>query len=501
MIAALENSEAPGVDHIAVIDIGSNSVRLVVYRSLTRTPVPIYNEKTVCALGQGVETNGCLNPEGVQDALVAIGRFVRVARAMGVAVLDVVATAAVRDASDGLEFVREVHRRCGVMVSILTGEEEAAMTAMGVLCGVPDADGTVADLGGGSLELVAVDRGQLAGPSNTTKLGMLRLEEASGGDRARALHLIDKRLAKVDWLDLRGGRPLYAVGGIWRALARLFIAQVGHPLQVLDSFTLDYETALPLLDIVSNQSRKSIEKVPGLSRKRLIYLPLSSLLLLRLMERFRPSKLIFSVYGMREGRFFEHLPAGMRERDPLISFCQTMAQERGRFPEHGAELLEWINPVIINETPRQTRLRYAACLLSDLFWDEHPDYRAEQAFLQVFRLPFMGLSHQDRAFLALAVYYRYEGDFTAPQVDQARELLSEEERRRANVIGLALRLGHSVSAGVPGLLKETGLSVKDDALILTTPKKHKAFDGDFFERRGEKLTKTAGFEKFMVERK
>lgn len=485
---------------IAIIDIGSNSIRLVVYQGISRAPVPIFNEKAVCALGEGLEGAGRLNPKGVEQAMLALSRFVRLARSMRVATLDVVATAAVRDAADAPDFLAAVHAHCGIEVTVLSGEEEARLAAQGVLCGVPDADGTVADLGGGSLELIAVDEGRMSGAFATLPLGVLRLMEASGGDRERAQTLIDRHFSRVSWLRHRMGRPLYAVGGAWRALARLFVAQTGHSLQVLDNYALDCADALRLLELVSRQSRKSIERIPGFSRKRLPHLPMAALALERILFGLKPSRLIFSVYGMREGRFFCHLPEELKMQDPLISACTALAATMGRFPVHCGEISAWMSPLIGEETSHQARLRHAATLLSDVFWGEHPDYRAEQAFLRVFRLPFMGLGHQDRAFLALAVYYRYERDFQAPQVASALDLLPEEEQRRALILGLALRLAHAISGGVPGWVGRTRLKIEDNALILEMPADDAVYDGDFSERRNDRLAKAAGLSHFESRR-
>lgn len=498
MVALIAPAGNAAHNHVAIIDIGSNSIRLVVYDGRTRTPVALFNEKVVCALGQGLGQSGRLNPEGAREAVDVLGRFVRLARAMAVDVLDILATAAVRDALDGPDFVAAVERRCGVPVSVLSGEEEARLAAMGVLCSAPQADGTVADLGGGSLELVALDQGRFAGPHATMPLGVLRLSEASGNVRALAEDLIEKQFRSISWWGWAKDRPLYAVGGAWRALARLCLAQTGHPLHVLDNFSLERHESVRLIELISNQSRKSLEKIAGLSKKRVPHLPIAALLLEKVIEHARPSRLIFSVYGMREGQFYKRLPPDVQWQDPLIASCSDMAQTAGRFPEHGEEMLEWMSALFRNETEQQGRLRYAACLLGDVFWNEHPDYRAEQAFLRVFRLPFMGLGHQDRAALALAIHARYEGDTDLPQAADARSLLSEEEQRRARIIGLALRLGHSISGGVPGLLRTTRLFGDREILVLEVPGGDPAFVPDLTDRRYDRLAKTAGFERFEI---
>lgn len=483
---------------IGIVDIGSNSIRLCVYDLAQRVPVPLFNEKAVCGLGQGVGATGRLNPEGVEAALVAVGRYVTLCRAMEVERLDILATAAVRDAADGPDFVREIERRFNVQVKVLSGGQEAKMAAMGVLCGTPDANGIVADLGGGSLELVTV-QDQNFGLHVTMPLGLLRLGEAAGEDKTRASQVVDDKLAGIPWLAEGKGRNLYAVGGAWRSIARICIAQTQHPLTVLDNFSLEAKEALSILELVSSQSRKSLEKIPGISKKRVAGLPMAALILARVIRAIGPSRLVFSIYGMREGQFLKRLSDKLKYEDPLLSVCRHMAALNSRFPEHGDELLAWMAPLFPEESPRERQLRHAACLVSDIFWNEHPDYRAEQAFLRILRLPFMGVGHRHRAAIALAIFSRYQGDEDAPLVGRTIQLLDEEAFRRARLVGLALRLAHTLSGGAPNLLRQTSLFVEDKYLILEVPADNPAFilDGD---RSFDRLAKALDCEALIFRR-
>lgn len=476
---------------IGIIDIGSNTVRLVVFGGRHRTPMPLFNEKATCALGAGLEKSGRLNPEGVPQALAALERFVALARAMDVERLDVLATAACRDASDGRAFMDEIERRCGVRVTLLSGEEEAKRAALGVLCSIPDADGMVADVGGGSLELVTV-KDRRFGRFATMPLGLLRLVEHSDGNRDVALALIEQRLAAVDFMEDGRGRHLYVVGGSWRALARVLIDQMNYPLHVLDNFTLPRAQAEKLIGLVAQQSRKSLDKVQGVSKKRLPLLPLAALLLQRLLQRVQPDAVVFSVYGMREGQFYASLPEAMRAEDPLVASATKLAEAAGRFPEHGHELMEWMSPLFPEEPAALRRLRHAACLLGDIFWNEHPDFRAEQAFLRLLRLPFMGLDHRDRAGLALALYYRYASDEGSEVVKPAHALLDDERIRRVRAIGAALRLGHTISGGAAGILSRTRLSRGDSVLMLGVPAADPLFNPVAFTRRLDRLALELG---------
>ena len=486
---------------IGIIDIGSNSIRLVVYSNTARTPMPIYNEKAVCALGKGLEDSGKLNVEGVQIAKPSIGRFIRLARLMKVGRLDIVATAAVRDARDGKQFVDDLEKSFNARIRILSGAQEAAAAAFGVLCAKPKAKGLVADLGGGSLELIPVD-GIPGETYASLPLGLLRLSDSSKGKRDKTEKILDAAFEKLPWLADSQGKTLYAVGGAWRSLARLCMAQTSYPLTVLDSFEMDANEAVDLLELIARQTPSSLERmpgIPGISKKRSPQLPLASLVLCKLLRAARPSRLVFSVFGMREGQFFCALPAKVRRLDPLIDASMQMARLNSRFPEHGSELLDWSSPLFPNETEDELRLRYAACLLGDFFWNIHPDYRAEQALLRIQRLPVMGLDHHGRAILALAVFARYQGEEDNPQAQRLLPLAGEDGARRARLIGLALRMGLMVSGGVPNLLKKTTLVMEGNALILYVPKKEPAFIPSV-DARFEKLARATGCDSFEIRR-
>ncbi|MBF0354005.1 MAG: Ppx/GppA family phosphatase [Alphaproteobacteria bacterium] len=484
---------------VAIIDIGSNSIRLCVYDGLIRTPTPMFNEKVLCALGQGLDARGRLNPEGVGMARGALGRFVALANAMGAARIDVLATAAVRDAKDGKDFVASIERDTGAKITVLSGEEEAKLAALGVMCGKPGMTGLVADLGGGSLDLVEVDQGGF-GSFASLPLGVLRIAEKAGDDRAKALDHIEKHLNKIPWLSQMQGQPLYAVGGAWRSLARLCIAQTGYPLQVLDNFTLGRREADGLVDLISRQSKRSLEKFGSVSKKRVATLPQAALLLSHLMVLAKPERLVFSVYGLREGQFYKHLPESLKAEDPLVAACRDLARRLGRFSEHADEIIVWSAPIFAGESDQQQRLRMAAALLSDAFWNEHPDYRAEQAFLRTFRMPFMGLEHQERAFLALSMFARHAGNQDAPYAQQARAMLSEEAGKRAEQLGLVLRLAHVMTGGTPGLLPHVRLASALGELAMMVPDGQSVFIGEAIERALDRVARSLGLKSSVIRR-
>ena len=481
-----------GAPRSAVVDLGSNSVRLVVFEGLSRNPVVIFNERAVLRLGRGLETTGRLNEEGVAAALVVMRRYAAIAAAMGAEPLDVLATAAVRDAANGPAFVQSLRERMpAASLRILSGEEEAQLSAAGVLCGIPQANGFLADIGGGSLEVVRLASGQAA-LSRTLPLGVIRLADRAQADLVRARAIAEADLATVPWLFEAPARDLYLVGGAWRSLARIHMAQTGYPLAIVHHYTIARDEARDLTGVIGSATRRALEKLPGAPRRRLDDLPYAAVVLRRLLRATAPRRVVFSANGIREGWYMARLPPGMAEQDPVLAASQDLGQRHGRDPAMPAALTAWTAPLFPAESRDAARLRQAACLVSDIGSHDHPEYRAEMSFLRILRQPGIALDHHGRAFLALAVAVRYEAELTLPVLQPARQLLDAEAAARAEQLGHALRLAYTLSAGTPALLADTALHVDAGRLVLALAEGSGAFYGEGVVRRFERLATAMG---------
>lgn len=484
--AASAKAAKPG--RVAVIDVGSNSVRLVVYDKRSRSLIPVFNEKALPGLGKGLERTGKLNAEGRKDALINIRRFVALTRAMNVTEVEMLATAAVRDAKDGKDFAKEIERATGVAVHVISGEEEARLSAMGVLAGVPDADGLMGDLGGGSLELVLLSKGKIKNQV-TLPIGPLRLIEATEGDLDAAQKIIDRQLEELDWLPEVKGRTFYPVGGTWRTLARIHMEQVNYPLHVIHEYRIGRRSAEDLARIVSRLGKRSLSNVRAISRRRIETLPFGALILERVLRATKPERVLFSAYGLREGSLFAKLNAADQGADPLLVGCADFAGIDGRFGSVSDALEAWIAPLFPEEDARRARLREAACLLSDIGWREHPDYRAEQTFTRVLRLPVAGIEHSERVTLALAMAIRYGADAEADYAEPFMGLLKEDDLDFAQRIGTAIRLAFALSGGTLAMLNQTRMVHKDSKISLHLPEESRQLFGEAVQRRLEAVGK------------
>lgn len=487
-------------ERIGVIDLGSNSLRLVIFERVGAAVFPLFNEKVMCGLGRGIASTGRLNPEGVTLALINLRRFAAFARALAVNHLAVLATAAVRDASDGEAFAAEVERQCGIQVKIIDGAEEAQLSAAGVLAGIPDAEGIVGDLGGGSVELIRVGPGApgvMAGRAGqmgrgiSLPLGPLRLAEL--GDRAKGLsEAVERVLTGVSVLRAAVGKNLYLVGGSARAIARLHMEHTNYPLHIIHRYTISRREAESFLDIIGRQSRKSLERITAISRKRLDVVPLAALVLRKLIMLSGPQNVVFSALGLREGYAYGLVPAEDREPDPLLASYIAVGRRQSRFRLDGDQLQKWIAPLFTGLSHAAQRRHRAACWLSDLGWSEHPDYRAKQAFIRSLTLPFAGSTHPDRVFVATALHARYGGAPDDPVKELTRQLLDERVTQEARTLGLALRLAYTLCAGTMELLSQLRVSHSGNTLALYVPSDSNLFVGETVQRRLDAVARSLG---------
>lgn len=482
-----------GTRRVGVIDVGSNSVRLVVYQSGKRVPVVVFNEKVLCGLGRKLSSTGRLDPEGVDLAILSAKRFTVLAREMGIERMDMVATAAVRHAKDGPDFVKRVSDYCKQDLRVLSGSEEARLAAYGIFAGIPDAKGLAGDLGGGSLELVSMSGGGL-GDSATLPLGPLQLLDIVGGDADAAAEIIAARLAEQSWITDFKGENFYAVGGTWRALAKLHMTQTEYPLRILHYYRVGGKEMRRFAQSISAQDRDSLKLFRRVPKKRLDTLPFAALVLARVLETLRPKSVVFSALGLREGLIFNQMPADVRKLDPLIEECRAWASEQGRFAEHGDELFDWIGPLFRQETEQEKRLRLAACLLSDIGWRGHPDYRADLTLDQILEGQFVGLDHPGRALIALALFVCYGGslDGNGGGADRARRLLDDDQISAATRIGMSLRLGQRISGGTEGLLRRCRLDRANGELLLMVSRGSEHLVGQVAARRLKSLGDVLG---------
>jgi exopolyphosphatase / guanosine-5'-triphosphate,3'-diphosphate pyrophosphatase len=465
---------------VSVIDIGSNSVRLVIYSGRQRAPTPIFNEKVMAGLGAGLGEDGELRQESMQSALRALNRYRLLLRHVRVRETQVVATAAVRDADNGPDFVREV-QELGLPCEVISADDEAHYSGLGVVSAFPGASGIVGDLGGGSLELVEVGGGDALN-GFSLPLGVLRVDRGKSGSR-KAFEILRAGLKKNGLAKAGKGRPFYMVGGSWRALAKIDMAATDFPLPATHHYRMKPSRAAELRRLAENGG----DLLRYVSPARHAATPIAAMLLSHIVDALEPSELIVSAFGLREGLLYSQLDLKTRLLDPLVEAARDAGGGEHRFGQHGDLLHEWVGP-LFEDSAKMERLRLAACLLADVAWQAAPMFRADRGVEMALHGDWTGVDAAGRVIMAQALTSNFGRDrLPDPRLNQ---LCRPEDLKRAHCWGLAMRLGQRLSGGVASVLERTSLNLSRGAVTLCVPHREEALAGDAVRRRLQRLAES-----------
>lgn len=456
-------------NRVGVIDVGSNSVRFVVFDGAIRSPSYFYNEKVMAGLGLDLAQTGRLHPEGKERALRAMVRFNKIAQRMDLTSLAAVATEAVRAASDGPEFCQTVMDEIGIELVPISGEQEAELSAQGVLLGWPQASGLVCDIGGASMELACLDAGDVT-QARSSKLGPMAVL-GRFDDPNKQLDYIRDELAKlVDGFDLQTD-TLFLVGGSWRALAQIHMNRTDYPLRVIHDYVVEPSDIIDTLEHVAKQTPETLEDQVNARNSRIRLLPTAAKILIELLKNIKVSEIAFSSYGLREGLMYENMSDDVRSTDPLIAAARAIENSQARFPGFGDTLYQWILPLFADLDDTFQRLIHTACLLHDVHWRSHPDYRSEVCFDAATHANLGGIDHAGRVFLAWSLLHRYKAKYVSQNYRSIGDLLRPDQMALAESIGHAMRLGAMMSSADPEHMGKLVLTAKAVNLELDTESK------------------------------
>ncbi len=471
------------LQRVGVVDVGSNSIRMVVFDGAARSPAYFYNEKVMAGLGQGLATTGRLNPEGAVRGMAALKRFSVLAEGMGISPLTCVATAAVREAENGPAFQKQVEQETGLKLWVIDGKEEARLSAQGVLLGWPDAKGLVCDIGGNSMELAEVGGGEV-GNRVSSPLGPFRLQQVEGKALRKHIEKIMSRLA--DEMGT-GHERVYLVGGSWRAIARIDMERLKYPMTVLHEYRMTPDDVMATVKWIGEQGIDDLKARTGVSQSRLELVPLAAQVLRQMVQTFAPPEIAISSYGIREGLLYEQMPDAIRRRDPLIEAARFTERQMARMPGSGKKLYQFLLPLFDAVPPSHDRLVRAACMLHDTSWRAHPDYRAEACFDNVTRANLAALSHPQRVFLGLALLHRYKNSRAGSVMEPLFSLLTPDQIDAAETLGKAMRFGAMFSVRDPAEAGDLALDRAAGTLTLKLTKTGRALMGEVAEARFRSL--------------
>ncbi len=458
----------------AIIDIGSNTVRLVIYGGSMRAPTVLLNEKVTAKLGRDIAETGRLADEAIELAMRGLERFALLLADHDITDIETVATAAVRDAKNGGEFIARLEE-LGFQPQVISGEVEACLSASGVAGAFPGATGTVADLGGGSLELVDIADGQ-PGEATSLPLGTLRLPEYRDKSASAMRKTLENKIAKgADKATANAkGKPLYLVGGTWRCMAVYAMQERDHPLTDPHGFSLTYDEAVDLAKTLAKEDIDTLKSRERISSMRAEKLPDAAVLLQALLSRLSPCGLVFSSWGLREGLLYDRLPDQDKVQDPLLAGIAVFAAQRGAPAILATRVAAWTVEAAPAREHGDERLRLAATMLSLASMQIEPNIRLPQAIDWALHKRWIAVGAKERAMIAAAI--AANGNMLDVS-DAIIELAGKDAVDEAICWGLAVRLARRLGARSQRSLQSSRLRVENGTLVLRITEKRASLVG------------------------
>ncbi len=472
---------------IAIIDIGSNSIRMMVYDGLFRSPAILFNERVLAELGKTLSTLGRLNPDNLELAYFNLQRFKAVVDNMK-AQSFVIATAALREAIDGPDFTQRLKNELELDVRIISGQEEAYLGYLGIISSIRDTGGVIGDLGGGSLELSIVQEGQYV-EGESFPLGGLRLF-SSFSDKTVLKKEIHHYIYGQEWLkNAAKGQNFYPIGGAWRSVAKYYMHKIRYPLQLIHGLKVSTEELKPYLQELVRMNEKQLDRLTMISKRRRPIMGISALLMLEVLDYIKADKVYFSTFGVRDGLLYDHLSEDIRVKDPLLERCRHWEHQFSRF-NNGEAIYQWSYSLVKDEKKDYQRLYKAACFLNDFGWFEHRDYRAELSFRRLLTQRFGGgLGHKERIMLACILYISYGESLGDKLLKNVIRLLDKKQKKRILCYGLAIGLARRLGGGPPEPLAQSQLNLDKNNLTLKIDKSLESFMGHHIDKLMENLAK------------
>ena len=483
---------------ISIIDIGSNSIRLVAYDKISRVPRMIYSEKAFCSLAKNLEVDNKIPKKNYKKTINAIKRFYKISIDIKSSELFIFATAALREADNGNKLKKEIEKITNTNLLILSENDEVRLSTQGLLSSFPSADGIMADLGGGSLELALIKKGKLQN-FISLKIGVVRFLKLYKNNKKDFLKKIRKKIKSISWLKNSKQKTLYAIGGSFRCLAKVYIWKKNYPLSIIQGYTLDDKELNNLTKVSSTINSKDIKKIDEIENERIKTIPVASFILKELLGEILPKKMTFCSQSLREGFLFSLLDDETKKKDPLNFTTKRMSKNFNNSFFDGELIFNWLNPIFRNENDNFKRLRLAASNLSELsYWHNFKDNKSEYALNTVLYYPFLSLTHEQRIFLGLSIYTACGGKENNSNFIKYSKLLKKDAVNAAKILGNSIKLTYLVSGGLYRNLSDYSLKVSNNEIFLITSDKKIIKTSTKIQRTLKKISKLIKIKKIKL---
>ena len=463
-----------------------------------RVPRLIYSEKVFCSLAKNLEIDNKIPKKNFKQAINVIKRFYKIAADIGSNEVIIFATAAVREAENGVKLKKEIESITKKEMIVLSENDEVKLSSQGVLSSFPNANGIIADLGGGSLELSFVINGVIQN-YRSLKIGVVRFLNLFLKDKNGFEKSIKKELNKITWFKGDPDTTLYLVGGSFRSLAKLHIWATDYPLSIVHGYTIKKDEALNVIDLASNVRSKTIKEIPDIEQERSKTIPVAGQILKFLLKKIYLKKIIFCSQGLREGFIFSLLPPEEKKVDPLIFSSKKISKNFDNSFFDGELIFNWLQPIFQNENENFKRIRLALSHLSELsYWQNFKDIQANYALNTVLYYPFLSITHEQRVFLAMSIYISCGGKLLNTDILKFSRLLKKDATNAARVLGQSIKLSYLVSGGLYKNLEKFRIEAKNNEIFLITPNKKILKTSTKIQKTLKKISKLIRIKKIKV---
>ena len=438
-------------ERIAVIDLGSNTTRMIVVGYVPQHTYKLIDEvREAVRLAHGIGADGKLQLAPMNRAIKTMRLFHQMCRGIGVDQIVPVATSAVREATNRDEFLQRVREEAGLDFRVLTAAEEAYYGYLGAINTLNLHNGCVIDIGGGSTQVTVVTNRQMS-QSISRPIGAVRLTDRfvkSDPISSREFKALEQAIrthfADVSWLKQQGGM-LGGIGGTIRALAEIDQKMRNHPIDRVHGHHMSVDRINELLDTFRSLTVKQREDLPGLSRDRADLILAGTTILAEVMRRGSFTHIMISGQGLREGLFFEHFMRGSSTLIPDIRSFSVMNLARmyhyeaihsAKVRELALSMFDQLYPMHGYDAWARELLGHAAILHDIGNAVNYYDHHKHGAYLLV-NSAMQGFSHREVAILALLVRYHRKGDVS---VDAYRQILEPGDEALVMKLAAMLRL-------------------------------------------------------------
>lgn len=468
---------------IGIIDIGSNTVRLVVFRSTVGGAFRLIDQARWSArLGHRLTSDGRLDDEAVQSLIEMLSHFVSICRKYEASAIRCVATAAMRAARNRDEVLTKLHAATGIAIEILTGEQEARYGGIAVMRSLPVTDGYVVDIGGGSTEISLI-RDRRIVQAVSYPVGCVNVLENHGADMAtgpvaaieRVHREVRRLLSASPWTSAYPGLPLIGLGGTVRAFAKVIQRSSDYPLPRLHGFEQSPESLEALLERLASMTTGERRKMPGLSKDRSDVIVPGLAILSGVMRHLRANKLVVSGNGIREGLLFE---TGMPDipndgSNPVLE--HSIRNLNALYPSAPPDHLEQVSRLALalfdgldgaNRCSRDARawLGAAAKLYkigATIDWNEYGNH----TFYMLLHTHWNGFSHREIVLTAAIASYK-NANANRRKLAPYRTILREGDIEAAAKTGAVLQLAAALDRSESQAIRDLHLTLTGNELLL-----------------------------------